>query len=89
MNDRFLTFKKFNYVGLATEIGEELRAENIPYSIEDNKLFFDASFANNSFEPDVSLKLNPADFTRARLVLDKYYTEQINHVDPDYNLFDF
>jgi len=89
MTGNFLTFKKYNDVGLATEIGEQLKENNIEFAIEDNKQFFDATFANNSFNPDISLKLRAQDFHKAQKVLDDYYKGIINSVDTDYYLFEF
>lgn len=89
MTENYLTFKKYNDVGLATEIGEQLKANQIEYAIEDNKQFFDATFANNSFNPDISLKLKPEDFSKAQKVLDSYYQQSTTSVDKDYYLFEF
>lgn len=89
MIDNYLTFKKFNHIELANEIGEVLKANNIDYSIEDNKKFFDVNFSNTSLENDVSLNLKPADFERAHMILDEFYKQQIQTVPLDYYLFDF
>lgn len=89
MTENYLTFKKYNDIGLATEIGEHLKANRIEFTIEDNKQFFDATFANNSFNTDIDLKLRPQDFNKAQKVLNDYYKEVINSVDTDYYLFEF
>lgn len=89
MTENYLTFKKYNDVGIATEIGEYLKANEIEYTIEDNKQFFDATFANNSFNPEISLKLKPEDFNKAQKVLDSYYQQSTTSVDKDYHLFEF
>ncbi len=87
MSEAFLTFREFNDIELAKDIGEFLKAEGIPYELEDNKYLFDVSFANNSVNPDVSLKLRGADFTRAQSILREYYQKAAESVEQDYYLF--
>ena len=89
MTENYLTFKRYNNLELATEIGEQLKANLIEFTIEDNKHFFDATFANNSFDPDISLKINPQDFISALKVLNEYYKTIINQVEDNYYLFEF
>ena len=89
MKDKYLTFQKFNDIGLANEIAERLKQNNIDYLLEDNQKMFDPSFANNTIEPEISLKLKPADFSIANSALEKYYESLIDTVDKDYYLFEF
>lgn len=88
-NDHYLTFQKFNDPVLAQQMGEHLKEHGIPFVIEDNQKFFDPSFAYNHIEADVSLKLAPQDFTRARQALEQYYSAQLDDVEKDYYLFQF
>ena len=85
----YLTFKKYTDITLATEIGEFLRLNGIPYHIEDERQFFDSSFAGNKFDADIHLKLKGGDFVKAHAVLAQYYKKQLNKVNADYYLFDF
>lgn len=90
MTETFLTFQKFHDIGLANEIAERLKQNDIEYLLEDNqRKFFDVSFANNTIEPDVIIKLKPEDFTKANKALEDYYKMQLNAVDKDYYLFEF
>ncbi len=89
MTENYLTFKKYNDIELAKEIGEQLKANQIEYIIEDDKQFFDATFANNSFSPDISLKIKAQDFKKANDILNELYKGTINSVDKDYYLFEF
>ena len=89
MTENFLTFRKYSDVGLATEIGEQLKANNIEYFIEDGNQIFDASLANNTLNPDVNLKLKAEDFSHAQTVLDDFYKHQTSIVDKEYYLYEF
>jgi hypothetical protein len=89
MPDEFLTFQKFTESGIASEIAELLKANNIDYQVLDTNKIFDPSFANNSFDPDIILKIKPADFIKANAVLDDYYKPLVNNIDKDYYLFEF
>lgn len=89
MADDFITFKRFSDSGLAMEISELLKAENILYKVEENKQFFDAAFANNGSVIDISLKLMPKDFSVAQKVIGKYYEKIVDTVAEDYYLFEF
>ena len=64
MTEPFLTFQKFNDIGLANEIAERLKSFNIDYLLEDNQKFFDPTFANNNFDADVCIKIRPEDFAK-------------------------
>jgi hypothetical protein len=89
MGSAFLTFKQLHDIGLATEIGEYLKAHGIDYLIEDNNKLFDVTFANNSFDSNVSLKLKSSDFSNATELLNNFYEESITNVADDYYLFEF
>jgi hypothetical protein len=89
MTNTFLTFQKFNDIGVANEIAERLKQSNITYLLEDNKEFFDPSFANNTIEPDISIKIKSGDFSKAQIALEDYYKTQLDNVDKDYYLLTF
>lgn len=89
MSDSFLTFEKFTDPALAAAIAGELEAHGIPAKVVDDKPVFDASFANTHYEATALLQVAPADFTRARKVLEDFYQSQLSHLDPDYYLFSF
>ena len=89
MTNTFLTFQKFNDIELAKEIAERLTQSDIECSLEDNTKFFDPSFANNTIEPDISIKVKPEDFTKAHKALENYYQKDLDNVDKDYYLLEF
>ncbi|MCW3109500.1 MAG: hypothetical protein JWQ09_4006 [Segetibacter sp.] len=87
MTNHFLTFQKFNDAGLANAIGEKLQQNEIPFQIEDNQKLFDPSYANNTINHDIHLKVKSEDFTKAHKALEEYYKSLIDTVDKDYYLF--
>lgn len=90
MTDNLLTFQNFNDIALANEIAGILKQNNIDCIIEDNqRRYFDPSFANNTIDPDILLKLRADDFVKAHKVLDDYYKEKTETVDADYYLLRF
>lgn len=90
MTETYLTFQKFNDIELANEIAGRLKQNDIECFVQDNQgKFFDPSFANNSVEPDIAIKLKPDDFIKANKALEDYYKKQLDTVDKDYYLFEF
>jgi len=89
MADPFFTFQTFNDIELAKEIGEKLRLANIECLIEDNQRLFDPSFANNSIQTDISIRLQAKDFAAAHKALEEYYKKELDTIDKGYYLFDF
>lgn len=89
MADTYLTFQKFNDAGLAQQIAERLKQNGINYLIENNQKFFDPSFANNTIDPDIIIKLRSEDFVKAHKALDEYYQKHLENVEEDYYLFTF
>lgn len=90
MAEEYLTFKKFNDPELANGIAELLKENNIECAVEDNRgKFFDVSFAYNSVNPDILLKLKPDDFVKAEKTLEDYYDSHLEKTDKDYYLFGF
>ncbi len=90
MKETYLIFQKFNDIELANEIAERLKQNDIECFVQDNQgKFFDPSFANNSVEQDIVIKLKPDDFIKANKALEDYYKKQLDTVDKDYYLFEF
>ena len=84
-----LTFQQFNDPGLAETVAAQLKAQGIDYVVEKEGPVFDATFANNDFEPSIHLKIAAADFPRAHAALEGYYQSQLQAMDADYYLFSF
>jgi hypothetical protein len=87
--DNFLTFKKYNDIGLANEIGEQLMQENIEIKIVNDRKFFDPAFVTNTANPDILLQIKSTDFTKAQQVVNDYYKVATQSVAKDYYLFEF
>lgn len=85
----FLTFQKFNDAGLATTVAEKLKEQHIEFELANEQPNFDPSYAFNAVEPTIHLKIQAADFSKAHTVLEEYYQNQLQDVDPDYYLLSF
>ena len=84
----FITFQKFNDPGLAIELAEELKQNNIAYIIDDTN-YFDPSFAVSETNKEYNVKLKKENFEKANDVLLQLSTTQLENVEKDYYLFDF
>jgi hypothetical protein len=89
MPDQYLTFKTFPDSNTAQDFATVLQQADIPYTIEEDAVVFDPSYANNQFNKDYHLKVRPQDFGSANQVLDDYYKAQLDKVEKDYYLFSF
>jgi len=89
MAEDFLTFQKFNDMGLAEAVSKTLGRSGIEFRLENNQKFFDPSFANNDVQADISLKIRAEDFPKADQALAEYYRQQLDTVEADYYLFEF
>jgi hypothetical protein len=85
----FELFQLLHHRQVAEEMGKILDQEGIPYEIIHTRKYFDPSFAFNKVDPDINLRLKPADFSRAREVLESYYMQLVENTEPDYYLFKF
>jgi hypothetical protein len=89
MPKEFLTFQQFNDAELAKELGQRLEEGGIEYRSEDNRKFFDPSFANNTLQYDIDIKVREDDFERANKVLGDFYQKSLENVEDDYYLLKF
>ena len=85
----YVTYQKFNDMGLANAMAHKLQESNIDYQLYDDSKYFDVSFANNSFAADITLKIKQDDFIKADKALENQYKEDLAEVDRDYYLFSF
>ena len=86
---KLLTFQQFNDIALARVISERLAEAGIEYEIESQNPHLDPLIIGNSPDSSIDLKIPAQDFIRARAVLEAYYEEQLQDVDPDYYLLNF
>ena len=89
MQDKFLCFQKYNDVDIAEAVGQKLFENGIAYTIENERKYWDPSFANNSFAADIILKIAPDNFTSAHKILETFYKDQLDITDNDYYLNSF
>lgn len=89
MQEAMVTFQLLHNKGIAEEMAEVLQRHGIDADIVPNKQYFDPSFAFNKTDPEINLKLRPADFTRAREVLGHWYEARADEVEDHYYLFRF
>lgn len=69
MAEKFLTFRRFIDPNAANDFVAFLNEHNIPYVVEDASPTFDVTFANNTFEKEIHIKLKPGDFERTEDLL--------------------
>ncbi|HEX3935455.1 MAG TPA: hypothetical protein VHW43_12295, partial [Puia sp.] len=86
---KLLTFQQFNDIALARTMGDRLGAAGIEYEIDSQDPHLDPVIIGSSPDSSIDLKIPAEDFIRARAVLEAYYEEQLQDVDPDYYLFGF
>ncbi len=89
MADSFLTFQKFSDLNLAKNAGRVLKQHDIQYEIETSGNNFDPSFAFNSFDAEIRIKIKQEDFANARNALEEFYSETLENVESGYYLFDY
>jgi hypothetical protein len=89
MEPEFITYKKFNDIGLANELTEVLNKHHIKYSIEEASQTFDPTFSFNPLAKEYAIKISSDDFERVNQILKEEESENIDGVDKDYYLFSF
>lgn len=89
MLENKVSFRMYHNEGIAEEVATILLAAGIRSEVVQAKKYFDPSFAFNKIDPDISLMLDPADFTRANHALKQFYEKKAEDVEPGYYLFAF
>jgi hypothetical protein len=90
MEPELIAFKSFNDVALANALTELLDHHNILYEVKESSLTFNPSFVNNTeLSKEYTVKIKSGDFTKVNQLLNDNETDDINHVEKDYYLFDF
>lgn len=85
----FTTFQTFNDPGLAAAVADKLKAQRIICLVEKVEPLLEPSFFRNTVEPNIHLKVRSVDIERANEVLEEYYENRLQDVDPNYYLFSF
>lgn len=89
MNEKFITFQKFDEQVSALDLGKILDENNIEYLLEDTSLSFDPTFSNNGFGKEFRIKIQKQDFEKVDILLQKSSQTEINEIDKDHYLFSF
>ncbi len=86
--EQYLTFQKFNDQGLATELADLLKENNIDFILDDSS-GFDPAFSNSEVNKEFRVKLKKENFEKANTLLLNISMKQLDNVEKDYYLFDF
>lgn len=86
--EQYLTFQKFNDQGLATELADLLKENNVDFIVDDST-GFDPTFSNSEASKEFRVKLKKENFEKANTLLLQISMKQLENVDKDYYLFDF
>ncbi len=89
MQDKPIVFKTLTNIEEAEKIGEELAIGGIAYEIESPPQLLDRNFIGEQPMPEHYIKIRPADFTRANVIVDELYRSLAATVEEDYYLFTF
>ena len=85
----FITYEKFATIPELKEFVDLLKANNIPYELEDDVEIFDVSFANNKHNRDYRIKLYPEDFETVTELRNTIAASELEQIDPTYYHFGF
>jgi hypothetical protein len=85
----YQTFKTFTDRETAENFADVLQQHGIRFSIEEDRLTFDPSYAHNPLNKDYLIKISPGDFTRAHAAYEDYFALLVDKAEPDYYLYTF
>jgi hypothetical protein len=89
LEEQYLTFQSFSTPGQAQDVAEILTEQNIPFFIDDTSSPIDPVIIGSSMEPFLKLKIRKQDFLKAKILLENYYSKQLDNIHPEYYLFSF
>jgi hypothetical protein len=90
MEPEFITYQKFNDVGLANELAGRLDDHHIKNHIIEESRTFDPGFTfNDTQQTDWAVKIKSADFEKVNKLLKDDEAEDITKIGKDYYLFSF
>jgi len=85
----YSTYELFHDKESARELIRILKKHHIEYQFEDDSPSFDPTFANNDFQRDFRVKIQPKDFQQVDELMVRIAESQFSQVTPDYFLFSF
>lgn len=89
MENQYIPFKTFNSPYVAEQIIAELKKNSIDVEVENEKQYFDPSFAFNPAEANIILKLKSNDFMKASDIINHFFEAQMKTIDKEHYLFQF
>lgn len=85
----FVTYRKFSSAQEASELGDILRSNGIPFMVEDNSPENIPGYVNTELQSEFRVLLEKENFDKADALFAELNLEKINHVEADYYLFEF
>ena len=90
MEPEFITYQKFNDVGLANELAEQLDNHHIPNQVVEESRSFDPGFRfNDTLQTDWAVKIRKQDFETVNQLLKDEEAADVTKIGKDYYLFAF
>ncbi|RKR10519.1 hypothetical protein C8C83_2196 [Flavobacterium sp. 90] len=89
MIENFIAFRNFPTLNQAKELELLLNKNNIKTVIGDNIPPLDVSFSGSTLRNQYEIKIDPSDFEKAEVILEKDTENLLDTIDKDYYLLDF
>ncbi|QXP61760.1 DUF2452 domain-containing protein [Olleya sp. HaHaR_3_96] len=89
MNENYSIFRKFSSLEQASELKALLSKNGIESELADNVPPVDVTFAGNTLQNQIEVRLKQVDFKQAEKILEKDAENLINEIGRDYYLFEF
>jgi len=89
MEDKYLTFRRFNNSEDASQLVKTLESNNIPHIVEDASPSFDVTFSGNTLDKEYHIKLKQSDFESTEKLLLSNSSVDIDKIPEDYYLLEF
>jgi hypothetical protein len=85
----FLVYKRTDDEGIALEITNVLKANDIAFHVVEDKENLDSLYGDKEFARQFFIKINEKDFAKADLIFEQQFLTEIKNVDRGYYLFSF
>ncbi len=89
MSEQFSIFRKFPTLEQAKELTTLFQQHEIESILDDNVPPVDVTFAGNTLQNEIEVRIKQSDFERAEKILEKNAEALIDNLDKDYYLFEF
>lgn len=89
MIENFIAFRSFPTLNQARELELLLNKNNIKTVLGDNIPPLDITFSGSTLQNQYEIKIDPSDFEKAEVILEKDTENLLDTIDKDYYLLDF